>query len=296
MNVKSGALLLAVVLLTSAVGVQSARGQLSERAPGLSEQTAKAVAPVKMFDNMYYVGLDFVCAYVIKTSEGLILVDTLYVPFENHTIDSIRQLGMDPKDIKYVIISHGHDDHYAGALAVKAAAPQARFMMSEADYDLMEKTFKSGKNGTAKGIVSRDLVAKEGDTLTLGDTTLKLHLTPGHTPGVISFEMPVYDNGRKYNLFYWAGPTLQSNQLPVMEQFQATTRRLQAEFTNVDVMIHSHPWSVSLIDKVEKARNRKPGDPNPFVNPREFQEFMASRIVDTDKRMAAVKAKEAARQ
>jgi metallo-beta-lactamase class B len=233
---------------------------------------------------------------VIKTSQGLILVDTLYLPFENHTIDSIKELGMDPKDIKYVIISHGHDDHYAGALAVKAAAPQARFMMTEADYDLMEKSFKSGKNGTAKGIISRDLVAKEGDTLTLGDTTLKLHITPGHTPGVISFEMPVYDNGKKYNLFYWAGPTLQSNQLPVMEQFQATTKRLQAEFTDVDVMLHSHPWSVSLIEKVEKARNRKPGDPNPFVNPKEFQEFMASRIVDTDKRIAAVKAKEATKQ
>ncbi|MGA2712559.1 MAG: MBL fold metallo-hydrolase [Bryobacteraceae bacterium] len=295
MKLKCGAMILAAVLLMSVAGVPGARGQLSERAPGLSEQTAKVVAPVKMFDNMYYVGLDFVCAYVIKTSQGLILVDTLYVPFENHTIDAIKELGMDPKDIKYVIISHGHDDHYAGALAVKAAAPQARFMMTEVDYDLMEKTFKGGK-GSAKGIISRDLVAKEGDTLTLGDTTLKLHITPGHTPGVISFEMPVYDNGKKYNLFYWAGPTLQSNQLPVMEQFQATTKRLQAEFPNVDVMIHSHPWSVSLIDKVEKARTRKPGDPNPFVNPKEFQEFMASRIVDTDKRIAAVKAKQAAGQ
>jgi metallo-beta-lactamase class B len=130
----------------------------------------------------------------------------------------------------------------------------------------------------------------------LGDTTLKLHITPGHTPGVISFEMAVYDNGKKYNLFYWAGPTVQSNELPVMKQFLATTKRLQAEFPNVDVMIHSHPWSVSLMDKVEKARTRKPGDPNPFVNPKEFQEFMALRIADTDKRIAAVEAKQAARQ
>ena len=295
MNLKCGTLVVAVVLLTSVNSIQSARGQASERAPGLSEKTAQVVAPIKMFDNLYYVGLDFVCAYVIKTSQGLILVDTLYVPFENHTIDAIRELGMDPQDIKYVIISHGHDDHYGGALAVKAVAPQARFMMTEVDYELMEKTFKDGK-GTAKGIISRDLVVKEGDVLTLGDTTLKLHITPGHTPGVISFEMPVYDNGKKYNLFYWAGPTLQSNELPVMEQFLATTKRLQAEFPNVDVMIHSHPWSVSLMNKVEKARTRKPGDPNPFVNPKEFQEFMALRIADTEKRIAEAKAKQAARQ
>ncbi len=293
MKLKSGAMILAIALLASMASVQSARGQASERAPGLSEKTAKVVAPVKMFDNMYYVGLDFVCAYVIKTSQGLILVDTLYVPFENHTIDAIKELGMDPRDIKYVIISHGHDDHYGGALAVKAGAPQARFMMTEADYDLMEKTFKEGK-GTA--IISRDLVVKEGDSLTLGDTTLRLHITPGHTPGVISFEMPVYDNGKKYNLFYWAGPTVQSNELPVLEQFLVTTKRLQAEFPNVDVMIHSHPWSVSLMDKVEKARTRKPGDPNPLVNPKEFQEFIALRIADTEKRIAAAKAKQAAWQ
>src|SRR5579863_9835694 len=132
MKRKLGVMLLGWLALT--LGVQSVFGQLSDRPAGLSEATAKAVPPVKMFDNLYYVGIDFVCAYVIKTSQGLILVDTLYLPFENHTIDSIKELGMDPKDIKYVIISHGHDDHYAGAMAVKAAAPKAHFMMTDADY------------------------------------------------------------------------------------------------------------------------------------------------------------------
>src|ERR1700682_2330017 len=133
----------------------AALAALSDRPAVLSEQTAKAVPPVKMFDNLYYVGLDFVCAYVFKTSDGLILIDTLYNPFGSHTIEAIKELAMDPKDIKYVIISHGHDDHYAGAMAVKAAAPQARFMMTEADYALMENTFKSGSgNSTAKAIIA----------------------------------------------------------------------------------------------------------------------------------------------
>jgi metallo-beta-lactamase class B len=269
----------------------AALAQLSDRPAGLSEQTAKAVPPVKMFDNLYYVGLDFVCAYVFKTSDGLILIDTLYNPFGNHTIDAIKELGMYPKDIKYVIISHGHDDHYAGALAVKAAAPQAHFMMTDADYTLMESTFKSGSgNGTAKGIIARDMVIKDGDTLKLGDTTLKLFVTPGHTPGVVSFQTTVYDNGKPYTLFYWAGPTLQSNQLPVMESFLATVKRLQT-FSGIDVMLHSHPWSVSLMDKIEKARVRKPGDPNPFVNPTEFQAFLAERLPDTEKRIAEANAK-----
>ena len=109
-------------------------------------------------------------------------------------------------------------------------------MMTDADYTLMENTFKSG------------------------------------------------------TLFYWAGPTLQSNQVPVMESFLATVKRLQT-FSGIDVMLHSHPWSVSLMDKIEKARVRKPGDPNPFVNPAEFQAFLAGRLPDTEKRIAEAKAK-----
>jgi len=266
-------------------------GQESQRPANLGEGTAKVVAPVKMFDNLYYVGIDFVCSYVIKTSQGLILVDTLFVPFENHTIEAMKELGLDPKDIKYVIISHGHDDHYAGAAAVKAAAPQARFMMTDADWSLMDKTFKSAKGGSAKWVPERDMVIKEGDTLTLGDTTLKMHVTPGHTPGVVSFEMPVYDNGKKYNLFYFAGPTLNGKpDVATYEQFIATLKRLQG-FQGVDVALHSHPWSVSLMEKVAKARNRKPGDPNPFVNPTEFQTFLRDRLADTEKRLEAEKSK-----
>src|SRR5690242_17661807 len=81
----------AVTLLTAITMAPDARAQIADRPAGLSEQTAKVVPPVKMFDNLYYVGLDFVCAYVIKTSGGLILVDTLYNPFADHTIEAIKE-------------------------------------------------------------------------------------------------------------------------------------------------------------------------------------------------------------
>jgi len=87
MNRKTGMMLLALCFLIAMVALNLI-GQASERPPGLSEQTAKAVPPFKMFDNLYYVGLDFVCSYVIQTSGGLILVDTLFGLTEKRLADA----------------------------------------------------------------------------------------------------------------------------------------------------------------------------------------------------------------
>ena len=106
--------LLTLFLITILVPTNAA-AQASPRPQGLGGGTAQAVTPFKIFDNLYYVGLDFVCSYVIETSDGLILVDTLFGDFSGHTADAMEELGLDPQDVEYIIITHGHDDHYAGA-------------------------------------------------------------------------------------------------------------------------------------------------------------------------------------
>lgn len=291
MKAKTVVMLLTVFLVMTVV-VQTARGQASERPPGLNEQTAKAVPPFKMFDNLYYVGLDFVCSYVIKTSDGLILVDTLFGQYADHTAKAMQEVGLNPKDVKYIIITHGHDDHYAGAKTMKALTG-ARVMMTEADWALMENTIKRGGEAeAAQRLIPRDMVIKDGDTLQLGDTTIKLYVTPGHTPGVASLEFPVYENDKTYKVFMWSGPTLQSNELPMIEAFLATTKRLQT-LAKADVWLHSHPWSVSFFPKYERLKARKPGDPNPYVNPGEIPVFLQQRLQDTEKRLAQAKAKAA---
>ena len=290
MRAKTAAILWTVAVLTTA-GASAAYAQQVPRPANLSEATAKAVPPFKMFDNLYYVGLDFVNAYVIQTSGGLILVDTLFGEFGEHTAKAMQELGLNPKDVKYILITHGHDDHYGGLKRMQAMTG-AKVLMAEADWKLMEDTIrKEGEAAVASKLIPRDMIVKDGDTLKLGNTTITLYLTPGHTPGTTSLVFPVTDNGQMHQVFMWPGPTLQSPDVAVMEQFLATTKRLQTLTKGSDVWLHSHPWSVSLFEKYEKLKNRKAGEPNPYVNPGEIPVFLQQRVEDTEKRIAEAKAK-----
>ena len=278
---------LAVTALAPALGfvlaAVDARPQASPRPQGLNAGTAQAVTPFRMFDNLYYVGLDFVCAYVIETSEGLILIDTLFGDFAGHTADAMEQLGLDPLDVEYIIVTHGHNDHYGG-LKTMQELTGARVMMAEADWALMEETIRRNGEEDALG-VPRDMVTEDGGTLTLGDTTINLYVTPGHTDGVTSMEFSVFEDGEEFEVFMWPGPTLNSNDAPALENFVATIRRLQ-DLARPDVWLHSHPWSVSFFDKYERLAARSDGDPNPYVNPGEAPVFLAQRLEDAERRLA----------
>ena len=118
---------------------------------------------------------------MLKTSDGLILIDTLYSEFTDHILRSMRELGLNPRDIKYVIVTHGHFDHVAGAKPVQTISG-ARVGMADADWTLLEQDAKAKRLNFE--LPRRDLVIRDGDKLTLGDTTLKFYITPGHTPGL----------------------------------------------------------------------------------------------------------------
>ena len=93
--------------------------------------------PFKIFDNLYYVGIDWVAAYVLETSEGLILIDSLYGKWINPMLANIAKLGLDPNDIKYVLVTHGHFDHHGGAAVVQQRYG-AKVVMTEDDWLLAE--------------------------------------------------------------------------------------------------------------------------------------------------------------
>lgn len=164
------------------------------------------IAPFKVFDNLYYMGPGFVSVRLVQTSDGLILLDTAQDPYEDHILAGIRKMGFDSENIKYILISHGHLDHCGGAAKIQAASG-ARVVMLAEDWDAMELASKPTANRpTTLAIPKRDMVVKDGDTLTLGNTTLKLYRTPGHTAGSLSAEFTVFDNGRPHKAFMFGGP------------------------------------------------------------------------------------------
>ncbi|HKF68293.1 MAG TPA: MBL fold metallo-hydrolase, partial [Vicinamibacterales bacterium] len=156
--------------------------------------------PVKVFDNLYFVGQTEYSAWAVTTSAGIILVDTIYdYSVEDEVVGGLRKLGLDPASIKYAIVSHGHGDHSGGAKYLQDHYG-TRIILSADDWNLLDRS-----NGTKP---KRDMVATDGQKLTLGDTTITMYVTPGHTYGTISTLIPVKDRGVPHLAAEWGGTAL----------------------------------------------------------------------------------------
>jgi metallo-beta-lactamase class B len=217
--------------------------------------------PAKVFDNLYYVGMTEYSAWAVTTSAGIILIDAIYdYSVEDEVEGGLKKLGLDPAQIKYVLVSHGHGDHAAGAKYLQDKFG-ARLVMSAADYDLLDAQNPSWKP-------KRDIVATDGYTLTLGDTTLTLYLTPGHTVGTISTLVPVRDGGRSHIAAAWGGTAF--NFGPNKERLgmyinSSSKFRDIVQKAGADVLIANHTIFDGTKTKIPALATRKPGGPHPYV-------------------------------
>ena len=235
-------------------------------------QPVELVAPFQIFDNLYYIGTNDAAAYLITTSDGLIMIDTLYDQFVDHLVPAIQELGFKPQDIKYAVLSHSHFDHWGGASMLQTRY-RTRIAMGAADWDVLDQTEATPTRTPPR----RDIVIKDGDTLTLGDTTLKLYWTPGHAPGTTSIEFPVYDRGRRYKAFFHGGYRFGGDNI---RTGIASLERTLATVSDVDVNLYCHQWSAAVLQRGEQLKRRKPGDPHPFVVPGEFETLMRFRLAE----------------
>ena len=157
--------------------------------------------PAKVFDNLYFVGSKLHSSWALTTSDGIILIDTLYTyNSEEEIVGGLKKLGLDPAKVKYVIITHAHGDHVGGAKLMQDRF-KSHIVMGGPDWDSIEKSV----NGYPEGKPKRDIVADDGQKLTLGDTTVTILTTPGHTPGTLSMTFAVKDHGRTLNVAYAGG-------------------------------------------------------------------------------------------
>lgn len=222
--------------------------------------------PAKVFDNLYYLGQTSVAAWAITTSEGIILVDALF-PYsvEAEVTDGLKSLGLDPATIRYVIVTHGHLDHLGGAKYLQDHG--ARIVMSAADWRLAfaTKGFGGGMQGDPP---ARDIAVEHDQTLTLGDTTVQMLLTPGHSPGTMSLIFPVKDGKRTHVAGLWGGTGLGPRQdIAAFSQYEASANAFIAATrrARVDVPLSNHPIVVDTFRKIEKLATRQPGERHPFV-------------------------------
>jgi metallo-beta-lactamase class B len=223
--------------------------------------------PAKVFDNLYFVGQTEYSAWAVTTSEGIIIIDTIFdYSVEDEVFGGLKKLGLDPATIKYIIVSHGHFDHSGGAKFLQDST-KAHVMMSAADWDLLDH----GNPNQARP--KRDLVVTDGQKLTLGDTTLTFYLTPGHTPGTISTLIPVKDGGKPHVAMEWGGTAFNFTITPDKDRRywfntyidSAERFRDAAAKAGADVIISNHTMFDGSKLKLPALAKRTPGAPNPYV-------------------------------
>ncbi len=233
--------------------------------------------PFQVFDNLYYVGPGFVSVWLLETSDGLVLFDAAEEPYVEHILSGIRSLGFDPADIEYIIISHGHLDHFGGVPYIQDVSGARVAAMAE-DWDMIElAATQPGRNdGPSPRVPERDMVLNQNQTIVLGESTLTIHHTPGHTPGVTSTEFYVYDNGTPHRALLIGGSGARNNEY---EDAVYTSRLFGA--MDIDVAVMNHSWlGVStfprggIFERAQTLSTRQTVDPHPFVDPESWREWV----------------------
>jgi metallo-beta-lactamase class B len=230
-----------------------------QRRPGPPERSTWYADPVKVFDNLYFFGQTEYSVWAITTSQGIIVLDTI---FDYSVVDEVdagmKKVGLDPANIKYAVVSHAHPDHYGGARYLQDRYG-TRVIMSPADWDVLDKI-------TAGTKPKRDLEATDGQKLTLGDTTLTLYITPGHTPGTISTIFPVKDRGTPHLAALWGGVGLNIDPEAVRAYIRSAKRFSDiVRQAGADIILTNHTdWDRSKINLPILAKGA-PSGPNPYI-------------------------------
>jgi len=223
------------------------------------------MTPFRMVGNVYFVGTYAASCHMIDTGEGLILIDVGYEDTADVVEESLETLGFSVKDVKYILLTHGHYDHSDGVPKIVAK--------SGAKSYLFEEDVKYLKGFTP------DVYLRDGETLRLGNTEILCLKTPGHTEGSASFFFDVTEKGRSLRVGMFGGAGINQLKKAYLDRrgisyhlrgrFFESLARLREE--HVDVMLGSHSWQNKTREKYEQSLTQTE---NPFIDPTEWQRFL----------------------
>lgn len=232
-----------------------------------SRRQSPPVAPMQVFDNLYFVGNAGVSAWLLGNDEGYFLIDAMNTDEDaKSTIEAgILELGLDPSRIQYLLITHAHGDHYGGYQYIQKTY-NPRIVMSETDWELASQLQEHPRFGAPP---AKDLSVRDGDRLTAGTTSIEIFVTPGHTMGTVSPVFTVLDNGEPFTAVLWGGTGFNFGpNHDQMTAYAASARRMKeyALANDVQVFLANHPRRDGALDKMQRLSERNPDDPHPFVD------------------------------
>ena len=257
-------------------------------AAGLAAQSnpewTQPFPPHRVIGNLYYVGSKGLAAYVVATSQGLILINSSLESSPPQIRASIEKLGFRFADVKILLISHAHFDHCAGSAAIKELTG-ARYMVMDADVPEIEAggkgNFHYGNSASSYYKPTKvDRVLHDGDEVKLGDAVLVAHLTPGHTIGCTTWTTTVTDGGKPYKVVVIGSPNvnagykLVNNALypRIAQDYERTFRVLKSLPCDVFLGAHGNYYGMEA-----KFALMQDGKPSPFIDPAGYQAYVAER-------------------
>ena len=237
-------------------------------------------APFQIADGLYYVGDSKVCIHLIDTGDGLILIDSGYLGTEHLLVDSIWRAGFDPADIKIILHTHGHSDHF-GASGEFKRMYGCKLAISKVDAEFL-KTVSLNKTLYPLATVPEfDMEIEDGDIISLGNVNIRCVLSPGHTEGVLSLFFDVTYEGKRYTAGMFGG--IGTNALTLKHIYKngytealphtmlKTIEMLRGE--SVDIHLGNHPSNNRTLEK--RAKQLAEGG-NPFIDKTSFGTMLDS--------------------
>ena len=251
---------LCIVPPPAASGAAPAAAAAPARPPLKSSWYAE---PAKVADNFYFLGTKIHSAWALVGSEGIIILEALYdYAAPDEIAGGMKKLGLDISRVKYVIISHAHADHDGGAKFLQDTFRSAHLVYGGPDWDAVDRS-----TNHAGGKPKRDTVAADGMTFSVGDASVQIVTTPGHTQGTISFLFEVKDNGKPLRVAYVGGTAIPfSGSADYYDGYIASVRKMAkaaADF-GATALMSNHTEFDNAFYKAHTAANRKPGEANPF--------------------------------
>ena len=279
-------LLAGFVYAMSSTAAEPDYAELDALMAPLNDPKYQSIAAFQIFEDLYYVGMHWVAAYVLVTSEGLIVIDALYEDWVEHIVRGIEQVGLDPNDIKYVLCTHGHFDHAGGAKVLQERYG-AKVVMTAEDVELAKA---SQGHPTLHFEMADYEIAEDGDVIALGDKRVTLSKTPGHTWGAMSMQFQVHDGDEGYTVMTLGGVGLNFSGVKQTETYIASYKRLISIQDEIDVGLSNHPFMTGLFERRDQLAERKDGEPHPFVDADVYQAQLAQLLVNAEKKLALERA------
>jgi metallo-beta-lactamase class B len=278
--------LAAVIFSPIAFGQLTADRLNSTNRANNADQTRRE--PIKIIDNVWWVGHSAVGAILVTSDEGHILIDTTSTELAPWTVENIINAGFKLEDIRYILNSHPHEEHMGGTPLFKKLIPHALLLASKETADVMatggRTDFRYLMEGDEDDLfepVQVDGIIKHLDKITVGDATVVAHLTPGHTEGTTTWTTTVTENGRDYEVVIYGGMSASGTErAPLIgnEYYPEIATDFQAGFDylrGLQCDVYLYPRAVSIeLDKKIAARQQSPSGPNPFIDPEGCQHYI----------------------